>query len=644
MGHAGALQDRLERRVAPDGVVLVTPRSSWTRDALETLVQRATGWLDAQGLRRGDRLALQTHREPEAWALHLAALRRGVATLPLNPRYTRAERDLLLADAAPAHAVLVEPTAQVASTSADALAQAVRDTAPADAPDLATDDDLALLIYTSGTTGRPKGARILHRHLTACVTALHDAWAFTPADVLVHALPLFHIHGLVVAQHVTAWAGGRSVWLDGFDAAEVVEALHAHRATVFMGVPTFHRRLVDLPGDRGAPASMRLFTSGSAPLPADLHAAFEARYGHRILERYGMTEVGIVLSNPYEGVRKAGSVGLPLPGVSVRIVDRDDPARDLPDGEVGQVLIAGPSVFAGYLNRPEATAAALAGGWMHTGDLGLRDADGYIHLRGRDADLILVGGFNVYPAEVEAALRALPGVAEAAVVGLPDRDLGERVVGHVVAAPGADLDPEGLRAALREHLTAYKVPRAIVEVDDLPRNAMGKVQRHRLRARWTTPTLRPARRDELDRLAEGVRRMAAESEGAALDPEVVREGVARTFDADVPATVFVLTLGDATRGHPVGQLMVTIEWSDWRARPIGWAQSVWVDPAWRRRGVLRGAWSALEAWSRAEGHAALRLYVHPDNAAAIAAYEALGLEPAPHRIYAAPPTSGGERS
>jgi malonyl-CoA/methylmalonyl-CoA synthetase len=296
--------------------------------------------------------------------------------------------------------------------------------------------------------------------------------------VLLHALPLNHVHGLVVAQHAALRAGATAVWVDRFDAAEVLGILASGRITIFMAVPTFYARFLQTPGDFDL-SRVRLFTSGSAGLPAAVHEAFAARFGHRIVERYGMTEVGIVTSNPIGGERP-GSIGLPLPGVRARIVDPEALA-DVPPGEVGELWIASPSVMSGYLGRPDATAEARRGEWMRTGDLGAADPDGYLRLVGRRSEMLITGGFNVYPAEVEAALLEHPGVREAAVCGLPDDDLGEVPAAGIVG----EVHPDALRAFARERLAPYKVPRRIVVLDELPRNAMGKIVRRALAEKLT---------------------------------------------------------------------------------------------------------------------------------------------------------------
>lgn len=469
------------------------PARGVTFAELEQRARRAAGLLRGHGVRHGDVVALQLPRSLALMELHLGALALGAVSLTLNDRYTAAEVCYYLEDAGVALAVLMDPTA-AESTDADVLAvddvRAALDSVAldqalplADLPEPA-DDDLACLMYTSGTTGRPKGAMMSHGNLRATIEALHEAWQWRSSDHLLHALPLFHIHGLVVAQHGALWAGARTTWMDRFDAAGALAMLERERCTIFMGVPTFYHRMLALPQDTVVDLShVRLFTSGSAALPAADHADFAHRFGHTIVERYGMTEVGIVLSNPIDGERRAGAVGFPLPGVDARVLRVDD-GRVCAVDEVGEIRIRGASVIAGYLGRPEQTEDALGDGWMKTGDLGKVDADGYFHVVGRSKELIISGGFNIYPLEVEAVLRQGPGVADAAVVGLPDQDLGERVVAAVVARPGARIEIDELLAYAAGQLARYKCPREVVVVDDLPRNAMGKVQKHRLVEAW----------------------------------------------------------------------------------------------------------------------------------------------------------------
>ena len=534
-----SLYGDLQTRWTGHGPTLRTPEGIVGAAELADRVARARGLLRSQGLGRGSRLAIQLPRCLALLELHLACLAEGIATLPMNPRYTDHERDWILGDAEPA---LVVDDPMLARTQLDA-------SLPYDGPVEATDDDIALLCYTSGTTGRPKGAQIRHANLRATIAALHDAWAFTPDDVLLHALPLFHIHGLVVAQHVALWAGCTTHWLAKFDADRILDVLESGEATVFMGVPTFYNRL--LATGRCGQLPIRLLTSGSAPLPARVWHEIRQRFGQEVLERYGMTEVGIVLSNPYEGLRVPGSVGKPVGQTRVRVVDEDD--QDCAVGEVGQVLIAGPSVFRGYLNRPRATETALRGGWMHTGDLGLIDERGYVHLRGRSGDLILVGGFNVYPPEVEAVLLDHPAVDQAIVIGVPDDDLGERVVVAVIL--NEDIPVASLREFAASRLTAYKVPTEIRRVDAYPRNAMGKVQRAVMRQDWddeTPPTRAPfatelrearARLEHCGRASIDLARLAeypadvGRGETPMIDDQFIREILDTWMPDDPEATV-----------------------------------------------------------------------------------------------------------
>jgi malonyl-CoA/methylmalonyl-CoA synthetase len=341
-------------------------------------------------------------------------------------------------------------------------------------------DDLAGLLYTSGTTGRSKGAMMSHANLLSNALTLAEVWAFTDRDVLLHALPIFHTHGLFVATNVLLAAGGSMIFLPKFDLDAVFAALP--EASTMMGVPTFYTRMLADPRlTREAVAHMRLFISGSAPLLAETHRAFEARTGHRILERYGMTETNMNTSNPYAGERRAGTVGPALPGVEVIVTDPETGAP-LPPGAVGMIEVRGPNVFKGYWRMPEKTAADLrANGFFITGDLGRFDADGYLTIVGRQKDLIIAGGLNIYPVEVEEVLDAHPDVLESAVVGVPHPDLGEAVLAVVVPAPGRSPDPEALIAHAAQRLARFKLPRAVEIVPALPRNAMGKVQKAALR-------------------------------------------------------------------------------------------------------------------------------------------------------------------
>ncbi len=340
--------------------------------------------------------------------------------------------------------------------------------------------DLAAILYTSGTTGRSKGARLTHANLASNASTLVEAWRFSAADVLLHALPIFHIHGLFVALNVPLMAGASLLYLPKFDPAAIIELLP--RATVMMGVPTFYVRLLQDPRLTAELTSgVRLFISGSAPLLAETHERWAAATGQAILERYGMTETGMNTSNPYDGARVAGTVGPPLPDVSLRITDPDS-GRPLHQGEIGMIEVEGPNVFAGYWRMPEKTAAEFrADGYFITGDLGRVDDAGYVHIVGRGKDLIITGGFNVYPKEVEEEIDALPGVFESAVIGLPHPDLGEGVTAIVAARPEAGLKESDILSVLATRLAGFKRPKRVLFVDDLPRNAMGKVQKAALR-------------------------------------------------------------------------------------------------------------------------------------------------------------------
>jgi malonyl-CoA/methylmalonyl-CoA synthetase len=343
-----------------------------------------------------------------------------------------------------------------------------------------TADDLAAFLYTSGTTGRSKGAMLTQANLLSNAETLARYWRFTADDVLLHALPIFHTHGLFVASNVTLMAGGAMIFLPKFDLDTVLAELP--RATTMMGVPTFYTRLLGDPRfTRELVSHIRLFVSGSAPLLEETHREFEARTGHRILERYGMTETNMNTSNPYDGDRRAGTVGFPLPGVELKITDPET-GKTLPDGKVGQIEVRGPNVFKGYWQMPEKTAQELReDGFFITGDLGRIDADGYVQIVGRNKDLIISGGYNIYPKEIELVLDEQPGVLESAVIGVPHPDFGETVLGLLVAQPGQVPDTEAIAAAAGQTLARFKHPRKLIVIDNLPRNTMGKVQKNALR-------------------------------------------------------------------------------------------------------------------------------------------------------------------
>ncbi len=452
------------------------------------------------GLKPGDRVAAQVEKSAEALLLYLGCLRAGCVFLPLNPAYTRGEVAYFLDDARPGLFVCTPERLEEAQELAWAcrlprvhdlgargegsLAAAAAQMPARFATVERADGDLASIVYTSGTTGRSKGAMLTHRNLAANALVLHKYWGFRPGDVLLHMLPTFHVHGLFVATHCALLNGSPMLFEPKFDAARALRLMQA--ATVFMGVPTYYTRLLQERGlTREAVAHMRLFVSGSAPLLPETFAEFRERTGQSILERYGMTEGGMFTSNPLEGERRGGTVGFPLPGTEVRVVDDSD--RPLPAGEIGHIQVRGENVFAGYWRMPEKTREEFTPeGYFRTGDLGRFDADGYLAIIGRDKDLIITGGLNVYPKEIEEAIDALPGVAESAVIGLPHSDFGEAVTAVVVRGKAsATTSGEAIIAELKGRLAGFKVPKAVLFVDELPRNAMGKVQKNLLRQRFS---------------------------------------------------------------------------------------------------------------------------------------------------------------
>jgi len=465
---------------------------------VETASARFANVLADADVEPGDRVAVQAAKSIEMLMLYLGCLRAGAVFLPLNPAYTAGELSYFLRDAEPALFVCDPAREAEALELAQAqggirvetlgehgdgtLNELVASASPVFATVAREDDDLAAILYTSGTTGRSKGAMLSHGNLASNALTLVDYWRFTGEDVLLHALPIFHTHGLFVGTNVTLAAGASMIFQPKFDAGMVMAALP--RATVMMGVPTFYIRLLAEPGfDRDLISHMRLFISGSAPLSADIHREFFERTGHAILERYGMTETNMNTSNPYEGERRAGTVGFPLPGVSIRIADPETGAA-LPSGEIGVIEIAGPNVFKGYWRMPEKTAEEFRDGFFISGDLGFIDERGYVSIVGRAKDLIIAGGYNIYPAEVEAALDELPQVHESAVIGAPHPDLGEGVVAIVVPRDPTFADGETLVTALADRLARYKQPRRIFILPELPKNSMGKVQKTVLRDRF----------------------------------------------------------------------------------------------------------------------------------------------------------------
>ena len=457
---------------------------------LDKRVARFANALLSLGVAANDRLAAQVDKSLDNIALYLACLRVGAIYLPLNTAYTAHEVDYFLHDARPVVFIATpECTSelQVAAGRANArvltlgtdgdgsLAQLAADQADTAPVVERSADDLAVICYTSGTTGRSKGAMITHGNLLSNAQALVQLWGFTRDDVLLHALPLYHIHGLFVALHCALLSGASILLHAKFDVNAVLNALP--RTTVMMGVPTFYTRLLaDARLNRDVVRNLRLFVSGSAPLLADTFEEFEARTGHRILERYGMTETGMIASNPLQGERRPGTVGLPLPGVSVRIAGEKD--------GVGVVEVKGPNVFKGYWNMPEKTRAEFRDGYFITGDLGTIESDGYLRLVGRAKDLIISGGLNVYPKEIEEAIDALDGVVESAVFAIPHADFGEAVAAAVTLSPKSSQSEATIITALRRQLAAFKTPKRVFILDELPRNAMGKVQKNLLRERF----------------------------------------------------------------------------------------------------------------------------------------------------------------
>ncbi|MCE6958465.1 malonyl-CoA synthase [Cereibacter sphaeroides] len=462
-------------------------------DAFLRLVARQAHALRAAGLTTGDRIAAQVGKSPEALAAYGAAVALGAVFLPLNTAYTPDEVDYFLGNATPRiflcdgdRAEALAPVAarhgaRLVTLNADGsgeLRQLSKGEPESIEPAERGPEDLAALLYTSGTTGRSKGAMLSHRNLLSNTEVLADLWRFTDRDVLIHALPIFHTHGLFVASNIVLLTGGAMIFLPGFDPEAILRLMP--QATAMMGVPTFYTRLLsDARLTRELTAGMRLFISGSAPLLAETHQEFERRTGHRILERYGMTETNMSTSNPYDGERRAGTVGFPLPGVELRIMAD---GREAAPGEVGVIEVRGPNVFQGYWQMPEKTAEELRpDGFFITGDLATRDAEGYVHIVGRAKDLVISGGFNVYPKEVELLLDEVPGVLESAVIGVPHPDFGEAVLAVLVPRPGVSLDAQVVLAAVAGRLARFKQPKAAVVVPELPRNTMGKVPKNLLR-------------------------------------------------------------------------------------------------------------------------------------------------------------------
>jgi malonyl-CoA/methylmalonyl-CoA synthetase len=484
---------------APGAGKLALETSDATSLTYGQLIERsgaAANALAALGVKPGDRMAAQIEKSTDAIVVALACFRAGAVLLPLNTAYTLAELEYFLGDAEPALTLCrpdglgaVRKLARKLGLRAVESLGAARDgtfagriaaAPPAFETVPRAGDDLAAILYTSGTTGRSKGAMLTHENLASNALTLIDCWRFTAADRLIHALPVFHTHGLFVAVNVALMSGATMTYMNRFDPDAAIAAMP--HATAMMGVPTFYTRLLDHPGlSREACANMRLFVSGSAPLLAETHRAWRERTGFAILERYGMTETNMITSNPYDGERRPGTVGFALPGVSVRIANPDGGAP-VQAGDVGVIEVKGPNVFAGYWRMPEKTAQEFrADGYFITGDLARVDREGYIHIVGRAKDLVISGGFNVYPKEVETEIDAIEGVLESAVFGVAHADFGEGVTAAVVPRPGAALTEQAILAALSGRLARFKAPKRVIIVESLPRNAMGKVQKAALR-------------------------------------------------------------------------------------------------------------------------------------------------------------------
>ena len=447
------------------------------------------------GVKPGDRVAVQAPKTQAMLELYVATVLAGGVFLPLNTAYTASEITYFLTDAKPwifvcdpkcedeLSAVAKDAgVAQVLTIGADeggSLPERRDAAAPGFTPAPRGPDDLAAILYTSGTTGRSKGAMLTHRALASNAQTLKDSWHFSADDVLIHALPIFHTHGLFVATNITLLAGSSCFFMSKFDADDILG--YMPDATVLMGVPTFYVRLLETEGLGKASVNMRLFVSGSAPLLAETHDRWRDVTGHAILERYGMTETNMNTSNPYDGDRRAGTVGFPLPGVEVIVTDPATGAP-LPQGEIGVLEVRGPNVFAGYWKMPDKTAEELRdNGFFITGDLGRIDADGYVHIVGREKDLIISGGYNIYPKEIELVIDDLPGVVESAVIGVPHKDFGEAVVAVIDAQDGVEISAKDVSNMIKDNLAHFKQPKRIEFVQALPRNAMGKVQKNVLR-------------------------------------------------------------------------------------------------------------------------------------------------------------------
>ena len=479
-------------------VFLQHDRGTTTFAQLEKVTAQYSAVLRAHGLEKGDRVIVQVQNSPEAVLFYLACLRAGAVYIPLNTAYTMAEVEYFIGDAQP-RIVVCDPASESKFIEAFARAGTIEiltmsDIGTGSVSELArtidadfsvancSRDDLAAILYTSGTTGRSKGAMLTHGNLSSNAMVLHKYWNWEPGDVLLHALPIFHVHGLFVALHCALLNGSTVVFHKKFDVEMIIMALP--EVTIMMGVPTFYTRLLDnLNFDRKACRNIRLFIAGSAPLLAESFRSFQDRTGHRILERYGMTEAGMITSNPYEGVRVAGTVGFALPGVIARVADKN--GDEILRGETGVLEITGPNVFAGYWQMPEKTAEEFRDdGFFVTGDMATMDEGGRISIVGRSKDLVISGGYNVYPKEVEAVIDEIPGIKESAIIGVPHQDFGEAVIATTVIQDGAEIDAKIVHSHLDGKLAKFKQPKKVFIISELPRNTMGKVQKKILREKY----------------------------------------------------------------------------------------------------------------------------------------------------------------
>lgn len=480
--------------------LITSDDQSWSYADLEHISAKIANLLLDNGLSVGDRVSVQAHKSPQVLCLYLACLRSGLVYHPLNPGYKQSELEYFINNAKPS-AIITDPEGlsdfqalarnesgvkifTLDKAGEGSLISAAAGCSNIHAVVTSAEDDLAALLYSSGTTGVPKGIMLSHKNLLRNTESLVSSWGFGEEDVLLHALPVFHVHGLFVALGCVFLSGASIRWLSTYDAELVCK--HLPESSVFMGVPTYYTRLLDCSDFIAEIASgLRLYISGSAPLLEETFIRFEAHTGHRILERYGMTETNMNTSNPLDGERRAGTVGLPLPGVQVRIVDQQN--KELPQGVTGALQVKGENVFQGYWGMPEKTAEDFTeDGFFNTGDEGVRDADGYISIVGRAKDMVITGGLNVYPKEIELLLDKMDDVLESAVIGVPHNDFGEAVVAVVVKNQSTQFDHKQAITVLKEKLASFKVPKCVVELDELPRNTMGKVQKSVLREQFAT--------------------------------------------------------------------------------------------------------------------------------------------------------------